>query len=253
MVVQAICVQVCRYQCLETSAPHLPCQLDSYSMTLLRRDLARLETLIRMQCDGSACFSKMLLYRSHVIPRLLRPAMEAADKMYRLTKLCLDIIFRIVQCICKSAVFCFLRVRRIVHHTLEAVLYSPYFRCCDLHFSFGKSNGFHFVFLHTLHTVEIFSPSVFQTNLNRLKKLAGRHTHLPHTAFLSDAYPLEGAVISRFFLPGTLKALTPVHRQKHTLEFYSIGTLPAGKISVVGKKLAIYFPAGIFILLPAGK
>ena len=65
--------------------------------------------------------------------------------------------------------------------------------------------------------------------------LAGRHAHLPHTAFPSDAYPLEGAVISRFFLPGTLKALTPVHRQKHTREFYSIGTLPAGKISVVGK------------------
>ena len=26
------------------------------------------------------------------------------------------------------------------------------------------------LFLHILHTVEIFSPSVFQTNLNRLKK-----------------------------------------------------------------------------------
>lgn len=93
------------------------------------------------------------------------------------------------------------------------------------------------LFLHILHTVEIFSPSVFQTHVEPAEKslLAGRHAHLPHTAFPSDAYPLEGAVISRFFLPGTLKALTPVHRQKHTLEFYSIGTLPAGKISVVGK------------------
>lgn len=170
MVVQAICVQVCRYQYLETSAPHLPRQLDSYSMTLLRRDLARLETLIRMQCDGSACFSKMLLYRSHVIPRLLRPAMEAADKMYRLTKLCLDIIFRIVQCICKSAVFCFLRVRRIVHHTLEAVLYSPYFRCCDLHFSFGKSNGFHFVFYTYFTLLKSSAHLFFRCMLNRLKK-----------------------------------------------------------------------------------
>ena len=87
------------------------------------------------------------------------------------------------------------------------------------------------------HTVEIFSPSVFQMHVEPTEKslLAGRHAHLPHTAFPSDAYPLEGAVISRFFLPGTLKALTPVHRQKHTREFYSIGTLPAGKISVVGK------------------
>ena len=91
-------------------------------------------------------------------------------------------------------------------------------------------------FTHT-HTVEIFSPSVFQTHVEPAEKslLAGRHAHLPHTAFPSDAYPLKGAVISRFFLPGTLKALTPVHRQKHTREFYSIGTLPAGKISVVGK------------------
>ena len=89
------------------------------------------------------------------------------------------------------------------------------------------------LFLHILHTVEIFSPSVFQTHFEPAEKslLTGRHAHLPHTAFPSDAYPLEGAVISCFFLPGTLKALTPVHRQKHTLEFYSIGTLPAGKIS----------------------
>lgn len=97
-----------------------------------------------------------------------------------------------------------------------------------------------FIFVFYIYFTPLKSSAhlLFRHILNRLKKacwLAGRHAHLPHTAFPSDAYPLERTVISRFFLPGTLKALTPVHRQKHTLEFYSIGTLPAGKISAVGK------------------
>lgn len=151
-----------------------------------------------MQCDGSACFSKMLLYRSHVIPRLLRPAMKAADKMYRLTKLCLDTIFRIVQCICKPAVFCFLRVRRIVHHMLEAVLYSPYFRCCDPHFSFGKSNGFHFVFYTYFTLLKSSAHLFFRRMLNRgqlffSKQATGKRTvdHQPNIMFFNAGNQLS--------------------------------------------------------------
>ena len=115
---QIIRVHVCGDQHLKALAPDLACQCHADLMTLLRGDLPFAETLVGMERHHAVCFTKAFLYGSHILPRMVCPAMDAGDKLGALVQLGLGIIFCIVQRLGKSIVSGFVRVGGIVKDTL---------------------------------------------------------------------------------------------------------------------------------------
>ena len=105
-------------QHLETLAPDLAGQCHANLMALLRGNLSFAETLVGVERHHAVCFTKAFLYGSHILPRMVCPAMDAGDKLGALVQLGLGIILRIVQRLGKSIVFGFVRVGRVVKDTL---------------------------------------------------------------------------------------------------------------------------------------
>ena len=92
---------------------------------LFRSDLTFAEALVGVERHHAVCFTKAFLYGSHILPRMVCPAMDAGDKLGALVQLCLGIILRIVESLSKGIVFGFVRVGRVVKDTLQAVLDRP--------------------------------------------------------------------------------------------------------------------------------
>ena len=118
VVVQIVRIHVGSHQHLKSSAPDLAGQCHANLVALLRGDLSFAEALVGMECHHAVCFTKAFLYGSHILPRMVCPAMNAGDELGALVQLGLGIIFCIVQRLGKSIVFGFVRVGCIVKDTL---------------------------------------------------------------------------------------------------------------------------------------
>ena len=87
-------------------------------MALLRGDLALAEALVGVERHHAVYFPKAFLYRPHILPRMICPAMDAGDKLGALVQLGLGIVLCVVQCLGKGIVFGLVRVGRVVKDTL---------------------------------------------------------------------------------------------------------------------------------------
>ena len=125
VVVQIIRIHVGGDQHLETPAPDLAGQCHADLMALLRGNLSFAEALVGMERHHAVCFTKAFLYRPHIFPRTVRPAMDAGDKLGALVQLGLGIVLRIVESLSKGIVFGLVRVGRIVKDALQTVLDCP--------------------------------------------------------------------------------------------------------------------------------
>ena len=105
-------------QHLKPLAPDPACQRHADLVELLRGDLALAEALVGVERHHAVCFTKAFLYGSHILPRMVCPAMDAGDKLGALVQLGLGIILRIVESLGKGIVFGFVRVGRIVKDAL---------------------------------------------------------------------------------------------------------------------------------------
>ena len=118
MVVQVIRIHVGGDQHLKALAPNLAGQRHANFVALLRSNLPFAETLVGMERHHAVCFPKAFLYGSHILPRMVCPAMDAGDKLGALVQLGLGIVFCVVQCLGKGIVFGFVRVGRIIKDAL---------------------------------------------------------------------------------------------------------------------------------------
>ena len=118
MVVQIVRVHVCGDQYLETLAPDLAGQCHANFVALLRSNLPFAETLVGMERHHAVCFTKAFLYGSHILPRMVCPAMDAGDKLGALVQLGLGIVLCVVQCLGKGIVFGLVGVSCIVKDAL---------------------------------------------------------------------------------------------------------------------------------------
>ena len=109
---------MCGDQHLETLAPDLAGQCHADLVALLRGDLTLAEALVGVERHHAVCFTKAFLYRPHIFPRTVRPAMDAGDELGALVQLGLGVIFCIVQRLGKCIVFGLVRVGRVVKDTL---------------------------------------------------------------------------------------------------------------------------------------
>ena len=118
MIMQIIRIHVGSDQHLKPLAPDLAGQRHADLVALLRGDLTFAEALVGVERHHAVCFTKAFLYGSHILPRMVCPAMDAGDKLGALVQLGLGIVLRIVQRLGKSIVFGFVRVGRVVKDTL---------------------------------------------------------------------------------------------------------------------------------------
>ena len=105
-------------QHLKAPAPNLAGQCHADLMALFRGDLPFAETLVGVERHHAICFTKAFLYRPHILPRMIYPAMDAGDKLGALVQLGLGIIFCIVQRFGKSIVFGLVRVGCVIKDAL---------------------------------------------------------------------------------------------------------------------------------------
>ena len=80
VVMQALRIQMCRHNYLESAAPHLLRQLYAYLMCLLWRDLARLKALEAVVADYFALVVPLCFGYHHLVPCRRRVAVYARDK-----------------------------------------------------------------------------------------------------------------------------------------------------------------------------
>ena len=125
VVVQIVRVHVCGDQHLKSLAPDLACQRHADLMALLWGDFPLAEALVSVECHHAVCFTKALLHRPHILPRMIYPAMDAGDELGALVQLSLGIVLRIVQRLGKSIVFGFVRVGCVIKDALQTVLNRP--------------------------------------------------------------------------------------------------------------------------------
>ena len=117
---RVIRVHVGSNQHLKTLAPDLAGQRHADLMALLRGYLPLAETLVSVECHHAVCFTKALLHRPHILPRMVCPAMDAGDELGALVQLGLGIVLRIVQRLGKSIVFGFVRVGCVIKDALQS-------------------------------------------------------------------------------------------------------------------------------------
>ena len=115
MIMQVIRIHMGSDQHLEPLAPDLAGQCHADFVALLRGDLPFAETLVGVERHHAVCFTKAFLHSPHILPRMVRPAMDAGDKLGALVQLGLGIVLRIVQRLGKGIVFGLVRVGRIVN------------------------------------------------------------------------------------------------------------------------------------------
>ncbi len=97
VVMQVIRIHVSGDQHLKALAPDLAGQCHADLMALLWGDFPLAEALVGVERHHAVCFTKAFLYGSHILPRMVCPAMDAGDKLGALVQLGLGIILRIVQ------------------------------------------------------------------------------------------------------------------------------------------------------------
>ena len=118
MVVQIIRVHVSGDQHLKPFAPDLAGQRYANLVALLWGDFTLAEALVGVERHYAVCLTNAFLYRPHIFPRMVCPAMDAGDELGALVQLGLGIILRIVERLGKGIVFGFVRVGCVIEDTL---------------------------------------------------------------------------------------------------------------------------------------
>ena len=66
---------------LESVSPQTLCQFDSDPVALLRRDLARLKTLVSVVGDVASRLAESALDRQHILRRVIRLTMKSRNEI----------------------------------------------------------------------------------------------------------------------------------------------------------------------------